>query len=60
MYSYNKVIVLRILQVSVGNLILELSTICMRIGGVETQVVRVLYVRLKKLSAPSGQRSVLL
>ena len=37
-------IVLR-LQVSVGNLILELSKKCVRIRGVETQVVCVLYVR---------------
>ena len=43
MYTYNKSTVLR-LQVSVGNLILELSTRCVRMGGVETQVVRVLYV----------------
>ena len=35
MYSYNKSIVLR-LQVSAGNLRLELSTGCVRIKGVET------------------------
>ena len=32
------------LQVSVGNLMLEFSTRCVRMVGVETQVVRVLYV----------------
>ena len=37
MYSYNKSVVLR-LQVSAGDLILELSTRCVRIRGVETQL----------------------
>ena len=48
MYSYNKLIVLR-LQVSIGNLILELSTKCVRIRGVETQM-RARITRLIKVS----------
>ena len=57
MYSYNELMVLR-LQVSVENLILELSTRYVRIGGVMTQVLRVLYVWQKFLSALSLQCSV--
>ena len=41
--SYNKSINLR-LQVSVGNLILELSTRCVRIRGLETRIARVILV----------------
>ena len=52
MYSYNKFIVLR-LQVSVGNLILELSARCVRIRGVETQMrARITRMIKKFLSGP--------
>ena len=54
MYTYSKLTISR-LQVSVGNLILELSTRCVRMGGVETQVVLVLYARLKVSKCPSAQ-----
>ena len=55
MYSYNKLIVLR-LQVSVGNLILESSIRCVRKRGVETQM-RARITRVIKVSewTPSVQ-----
>ena len=47
-YSYNKLIVLR-LQVCVGNLILELSTRCVRIRGVKPQMCA-RFIRVVKVS----------
>ena len=48
MYSYNKLIVLRI-QGRIGNLILELSIRCVRKRGVETQM-RARITRVIKVS----------
>ena len=48
MFSYNKLIVLR-LQVSVGDLILDLSTRCVHVRGIETQM-RARITRMIKVS----------
>ena len=55
MFSCNKLVVLR-LKVSVGNLILELSTRCVHVREVETQM-RARITRMVKVSewCPSAQ-----
>ena len=57
MYSYNKLIVLR-LQISAENLILELSIRCVRKRGVETQMLARI-TRVKVRNSESEEALVL-